>query len=125
MSTDSTSTSLTLVIIYFIMGFFTIFFCIYLLHKIWNEKFPPLIPIDLYKFENNSDQYNYHMIDSLSDLLYIFYKLLISLKDEYWLQNCGFDAFSYLYYQRQLMLFLIIWLFLLGIFFYFKLIRIS
>jgi len=116
MQTTDSATSLTLVIFYFFIGFVTIFFCIYLLQKIWNEKFPPLIPIKPYLFSLNSDQENIHKIQSLGDLLWTFYKLLIYMKDEYWLTNCGFDAFSYLYYQRRMIGFLVLWLFLLGFF---------
>ena len=113
-TTSDSSTSLTLVLLYFFFGFLTIFICIYILHKIWNEKFPPLIPIDGYKFSAN-DQQNIHKIETLGDLLVTFYRLLISFDDEYWLKNCGFDAFSYLYYQRRAIGFLVIWLVLLGL----------
>ena len=114
MQATQSTTSLTIVLFYFVIGFLTIFLCIYILHKIWNDKFPPLIPIDSYSFTSNSDDQNYHKIEGFTDLLYTFYRLLIYLNDEYWMQNCGFDAFSYLYYQRRMIGFLIIWLILLG-----------
>ena len=111
-----TATSLSLVLVYFFMGFLMVFLCIYLLHKIWNEKFPPSIPIFPYSFTENSDQPNFHTISSFSDLFYTFYKLLLFFEDEYWLKNCGFDAFSYIVYQRKMISFLVFWLVLLGFF---------
>lgn len=113
-TTTDSSTSLSIVLFYFFVGLLTICFTIYVLHKLWNEKFPPLIPIGPYSFSNNCDQKNYHKIIGLSDLYWVFFQLLFSFKQQYWTKNCGFDAFSYLYYQREMMLFLFKWFVLIG-----------
>lgn len=114
MDSDSSSTSLSLVLFYFLICFITIFLTIYVLHKLWNEKFPPLIPVSPYNFTLNSDQPNQHKITGLKDLYSIFFRLLVFFKDDYWMRYCGFDALSYLNYQRKMIKFLFIWLILLG-----------
>lgn len=42
----------------------------------------------------------------MKDIVLVFRKLLFQFDYQYWIENCGFDVYGYLYFQRRIILLL-------------------
>ncbi len=85
-----------------------VFIGFYLFKKLWLQKKRYIfIPTDKKMFPNQIQDIK---IDDIQKGIVIFLKLLYKLDANYWISKCGFEAYTYLYYLRTIMMVLIIFI---------------
>lgn len=88
----SSDVSYSLLIFAFLLCFFLVFLLFFLLFRIW---ILPFVPLTLPNIKNS------FKINTFWDLLKFLLILCSDFDQSSWLAQCGYDAFTYLLYQRR------------------------
>ena len=67
---------------------------------IWLDNFPTIFPkqADKYKGQLDKDPEPDTTANSFIEVFKLIIPILIEFNPEYWINSCGFDAYSYLYF---------------------------
>ena len=89
---NSSDVSYSLLIFAFLLCFFLVFLLFFILFRIW---ILPFVPLTLPNIKNS------FKINTFWDLLKFLLILCSDFDQSSWLTQCGYDAFTYLLYQRR------------------------
>lgn len=82
-----------------------VWLALFIFKKIWISRFPAEIPT---KQKTHNEKDNYHRLSTLRQLWQVFIPLWREFDAQYWVQNVGLDAYSYIYFQREILKMLMI-----------------